>query len=160
MDPATLASLLDPRAEESRAAAEALSAGAGAAAAGEPQQGGAGSDPDVTMVQVFQNQLGPLPLSAPLTTHGGTLAIFVSGSGAVAGYEPGYVYPLGVTVSIDGAYVGQAVVVVTDDAPKTFSNLLVAGAVDYGQHTIEIDNFKGNLSMQGYPVFSLTVLEL
>jgi hypothetical protein len=61
-----------------------------------------GSDPDITQAQIFNNASGPLPLSAPLTTHGGTLAIFVSGTGTVADYNPANYYITGVYVTIDG----------------------------------------------------------
>jgi hypothetical protein len=45
-----------------------IEAGAIAPASLEPV---VGSDPDVTQAQIFNNASGPLPLSAPLTTHGG-----------------------------------------------------------------------------------------
>jgi hypothetical protein len=119
-----------------------------------------GANPDVTIAQIFNTANGPLPLSSPLTTHGGTLAIFVSGTGTVANFNPAYYYITGVLVTIDGNYVGQATIWVDSPNKVSFSNMIIAPSIQYGDHTIAIENFKDNIASSEWDLFNLTVLEL
>jgi hypothetical protein len=119
-----------------------------------------GSNPDVTIAQIFNTANGPLPLSSPLTTHGGTLAIFVSGTGTVPNFNPSYFYIVGVLVTIDGSYVGQATIWVDSPNKVSFSNVIIAPSIQHGDHTIAIENFKDNISPSEWDLFNLTVLEL
>jgi hypothetical protein len=119
-----------------------------------------GANPDVTIAQIFNTANGPLPLSSPLTTHGGTLAIFVSGTGTVANFNPAYFYITGVFVTIDGNYVGQATIWVDSPNKVSFSNVIIAPSIEHGDHTIAIENFKNNIAPSEWDLFNLTVLEL
>jgi hypothetical protein len=49
---------------------------------------------------------------------------------------------------------------VTSAARVGFSNVLIAPNVQYGDHTIVIENFKDNIAPSEWDLFSLTVLEL
>jgi hypothetical protein len=117
-------------------------------------------DPDVTVVQLLNHASGPLPLSATVETHGGTLLLFVSGTGRVAEFEAGYGYPLGVAVSLDGRHVGQATVLALTAERHGFVNLVVVNGLDWGRHTLTLESFKGVMVADETDLFNLTVLEI
>lgn len=117
-------------------------------------------DPDVTVAQLLNHASGPLPLSAELDTHGGTLLLFVSGTGRVAEYEAGYGYPLGVMVSVDGQPTGQATVLAMSAARHGFANLIVINGLDWGRHALVLESFKGVMAADETDLFNVTVLEI
>src|SRR6266487_2148106 len=56
--------------------------------------------------QVFDNHFSPhLPVSANITTQGGTLVLMFSGTGRVASANPGSKYVLGAYIDIDNEHV-------------------------------------------------------
>jgi hypothetical protein len=117
-------------------------------------------DPDVTVAQLLNHASGPLPLAVELTAHGGTLLLFVSGTGRVGTFEPGYGYPLGVSVAVDGRHAGQATVLALNADRHTFANLIVVNGLDWGRHDLTIESFKGVMAADETDVFNLTVLEI
>jgi hypothetical protein len=117
-------------------------------------------DPDVTVAQLLNHASGPLPLHADLDTHGGTLLLFVSGTGRVADFEDGYGYPLGITVSVDGRQTGQATVLALSAERHAFANLIVINGLDWGHHTLTLESFKGVMAADGTDLFNVTVLEI
>jgi hypothetical protein len=117
-------------------------------------------DPDVTVAQLLNHASGPLPLHAELETHGGTLLVFVSGTGRVRDFEHGFGYPLGVAVAIDGRHTGQATVVALSAERHAFSNLIVINDVEWGRHTLTLESFKHVMATDGTDLFNVTVLEI
>jgi hypothetical protein len=117
-------------------------------------------DPDVTVAQLLNHATGPLPLATELETHGGTLLLFLSGTGRVGEFEGGYGYPLGVAVHVDGRHAGQATVLALTADRHAFANLIVVNGLDWGRHTLTIESFKGVMAADGTDVFNLTVLEI
>jgi hypothetical protein len=117
-------------------------------------------DPDVTVAQLLNHASGPLPLRTDLETHGGTLLLFVSGTGRVAEFEDGYGYPLGVIVSVDGRPTGQATVLALSAERHGFANLIVINGLEWGRHTLELDSFKGVMAADEADLFNVTVLEI
>jgi hypothetical protein len=117
-------------------------------------------DPDMTVAQLLNHASGPLPLNAELKTHGGTLLLFVSGTGRVADFEAGYGYPLGVMVSVDGRPAGQATVLALSAARHGFANLIVINGLDWGRHSLVLESFKGVMAADETDLFNVTVLEI
>jgi hypothetical protein len=117
-------------------------------------------DPDITVAQLLNHASGPLPLSTTVETHGGTLLLFVSGSGRVGEFEAGFGYPLGVAVQVDGRYVGQATVLALTAERHGFANLIVVNGLDWGTHTVTLESFKGVMVADETDLFNLTVLEI
>jgi hypothetical protein len=117
-------------------------------------------DPDVTVAQLLNHASGPLPLRAELETHGGTLLLFVSGTGRVGEFEDGYGYPLGVAVSVDGRHTGQATVLALSGERHGFANLIVINGLDWGRHTLMLESFKGVMTADETDLFNVTVLEI
>lgn len=117
-------------------------------------------DPDITVAQLLNHASGPLPIRTAVETHGGTLLLFVSGTGRVAEFEAGYGYPLGVAVSVDGRHVGQATVLALTVERHGFANLIVINGLDWGTHTVTLDSFKGVMVAGETDLFNLTVLEI
>jgi hypothetical protein len=117
-------------------------------------------DPDVTVAQLLNHASGPLPLTAELETHGGTLLLFISGTGRVAEYEAGYGYPLGVVVSVDGQPAGQATVLALSADRHAFANLIVINGLEWGRHRLQLDSFKGVMAADETDLFNVTVLEI
>jgi hypothetical protein len=117
-------------------------------------------DPDVTVAQLLNHASGPLPLCAELDTHGGTLLVFVSGTGRVAEFEEGYGYPLGVAVSVDGRHTGQATVLALTDVRHGFANLIVINGLEWGRHTLALESFKDVMAADETDLFNVTVLEI
>jgi hypothetical protein len=117
-------------------------------------------DPDVTVAQLLNHASGPLPLATELETHGGTLLLFVSGTGKVGQFEDGYGYPLGVVVQVDGRHAGQATILALTADRHAFANLIVVNDLDWGRHTLTIESFKGVMAADETDVFNLTVLEI
>jgi hypothetical protein len=117
-------------------------------------------DPDVTVAQLLNHTSGPLPLRAELDSHGGTLLLFVSGTGRVADFETGYGYPLGVAVHVDGCHAGQATVLALSAERHTFANLIVINGLDWGRHVLTLESFKDVMSADETDLFNLTVLEI
>jgi hypothetical protein len=117
-------------------------------------------DPDVTVGQLLNHASGPLPLTVEVETHAGTLLLFVSGTGRVAGFEAGYGYPLGVAVKVDGRHVGQATVVALSQERHAFSNLIVVNGLEWGRYTLTLESFKGVMETDGTDLFNVTALEI
>ncbi|CAN5771883.1 hypothetical protein BH23GEM9_BH23GEM9_22320 [soil metagenome] len=117
-------------------------------------------DPDVTVAQLLNHASGPLPLSTELETHGGTLLLFVSGTGRVGEFEAGYGYPLGVAVSVDGSHGGQATVLAMSGDRHAFANLIVINGLAWGRHTLSLESFKGVMAADETDLFNVTVLEI
>jgi hypothetical protein len=117
-------------------------------------------DPDVTVAQLLNHASGPLPLATEFETHGGTLLLFVSGTGRVGQFEGGYGYPLGVVVQVDGRHAGQATILALTADRHAFANLIVVNDLDWGRHTLTIESFKGVMVSDETDVFNLTVLEI
>jgi hypothetical protein len=117
-------------------------------------------DPDVTVAQLLNHASGPLPLTTELETHGGTLLLFVSGTGRVAEFEHGYGYPLGVVLSVDGRHAGQATVLALTAERHGFANLIVVNGLEWGRHTLSLDSFKDVMTADGTDLFNVTVLEI
>jgi hypothetical protein len=117
-------------------------------------------DPDVTVAQLLNHASGPLPLTAEMATHAGTLLLFVSGTGRVAGFEPGYGYPLGVSVKVDGQHAGQATVLALSQERHTFSNLIVVNGLEWGRHTLTLESFKEVMTTDGTDLFNVTAIEI
>ncbi len=147
--------VLDPRATEvRRLATEAL------APTFLPPVEATVIDPDITVAQLLNHTSGRLPLSAAVETHGGTLLLFVSGTGRVADFEAGYGYPLGITVSVDGRYVGQATVLALTAERHSFANLIVVNGLDWGRHTVTLESFKEVMAADQTDLFNVTVIEI
>jgi hypothetical protein len=117
-------------------------------------------DPDVTVAQLLNHASGPLPLSVEVEVHGGTVLLFVSGTGRVSDFEPGYVYPLGVAVSVGGNHVGQATLLAMTPERHGFANLLVINGLEWGRHTLALESFKGVMTADETDLFNLTVIEI
>jgi hypothetical protein len=117
-------------------------------------------DPDVTVAQLLNHASGPLPLSAELETHGGTVLLFLSGTGRVANFEAGYGYPLGIAVRVDGRHAGQATVLALTAERHGFANLIVVNGLEWGRHTVALESFKGVMAADETDLFNLTVLEI
>jgi hypothetical protein len=117
-------------------------------------------DPDVTVAQLLNHASGPLPLRTELETHGGTLLLFVSGTGRVSDFETGYVYPLGVSVSVDGRHMGQATVLALTGERHGFANLIIINGLEWGRHTLVLESFKGVMTADETDLFNVTVLEI
>lgn len=117
-------------------------------------------DPDVTVAQLLNHASGPLPLRTELETHGGTLLLFVSGTGRVADFEAGYGYPLGVTVDVDGRHTGQATVLALTAERHAFANLIVINGLDWGTHALTLESFKAVMVADEMDLFNVTVLEI
>jgi hypothetical protein len=117
-------------------------------------------DPDVTVAQLLNHASGPLPLRADLATHGGTLLLFVSGTGRVADFETGFGYPLGVMVSVDGRQTGQATVLALTGERHSFANLIVINGLEWGAHALVLESFKGVMDADETDLFNVTVLEI
>jgi hypothetical protein len=117
-------------------------------------------DPDVTVAQLLNHASGPLPISVEVETHGGTVLLFVSGTGRVGDYEGGYGYPLGVAVKVGERHAGQATVLALSADRHTFANLIVVNGLDWGRHDLTIESFKGVMMADETDVFNLTVLEI
>jgi hypothetical protein len=117
-------------------------------------------DPDVTVAQLVNHASGPLPISVVVETHGGTVLLFVSGTGRVGDYEGGYGYPLGVAVKVGGRHAGQATVLALSADRHAFANLIVVNGLDWGRHDLTIESFKGVMMADETDVFNLTVLEI
>jgi hypothetical protein len=148
-------SVLDPRhADVRRVRAETVVASA------LPPVQAAVIDPDVTVAQLLNHASGPLPLQAQLDAHGGTLLLFLSGTGRVSTFEPGYGYPLGVSVAVDGRHAGQATVLALTADRHAFANLIVINGLGWGGHTLTVESFKGVMAADATDVFNLTVLEI
>jgi hypothetical protein len=117
-------------------------------------------DPDVTVAQLLNHASGPLPLTVEVETHAGTLLLFVSGTGRVAGFEAGYGYPLGVSVQVDGRHAGQATVLALSDERHTFSNLIVVNGLEWGRHSLTLESFKDVMATDGTDLFNVTAIEI
>jgi hypothetical protein len=117
-------------------------------------------DPDVTVAQLLNHTSGPLPLRAELETHGGTLLLFVSGTGRVADFESGYGYPVGVAVGVDGRLAGQATVLAFSAERHAFANLIVVNGLEWGRHSLTLESFKGVMAADESDLFNVTVLEI
>jgi hypothetical protein len=117
-------------------------------------------DPDVTVAQLLNHASGPLPISVEVETHGGTVLLFVSGTGRVRDYENGYSYPLGVAVKVGGRHAGQATVLALSGDRHAFANLIVINDLDWGRHDLTIESFKGVMLADETDLFNLTVLEI
>jgi hypothetical protein len=117
-------------------------------------------DPDVTVAQLLNHASGPLPISVAVETHGGTVLLFVSGTGRVRDYENGYGYPLGVAVKVGGRHAGQATVLALSADRHAFANLIVINDLDWGRHDLTIESFKGVMLADETDLFNLTVLEI
>ncbi len=117
-------------------------------------------DPDVTVAQLLNHASGPLPIKVEVETHGGTLLLFVSGTGRVGQFEGGYGYPLGVAVHVDGRHAGQATILALTADRQAFANLIVVNDLDWGRHDLTIESFKGVMAADETDVFNLTVLEI
>jgi hypothetical protein len=117
-------------------------------------------DPDVTVAQLLNHASGPLPISVAVETHGGTVLLFVSGTGRVGQFEGGYGYPLGVAVKVGERHAGQATVLALSADRHAFANLIVVNGLDWGRHDLTIESFKGVMLADETDVFNLTVLEI
>jgi hypothetical protein len=117
-------------------------------------------DPDVTVAQLLNHASGPLPLTVEVETHAGTLLLFVSGTGRVAGFEAGYGYPLGVSVQVDGRHAGQATVLALSEERHTFSNLIVVNGLEWSRHTLRLESFKDVMATDGTDLFNVTAIEI
>jgi hypothetical protein len=117
-------------------------------------------DPDVTVAQLLNHASGPLPLTAEIETHAGTLLLFVSGTGRVAGFEEGYGYPLGVSVRVNGRHSGQATVLALSAERHSFSNLIVVNGLEWGRHTLTLESFKDVMTTDGTDLFNVTAIEI
>ena len=106
--------------------------------------------------QVFNQRQGPLPLSAPFSSGGGTLVIIFSGSGysAAAGN-------IGLVVQIDGSSVATTRSFTNEvNSHKAFTTqILVQKGVAAGAHTLAISALV-NTTTDANDWFNATVLEL
>jgi Fibronectin type III domain len=110
------------------------------------------------VVQVFNQSAGALPLTGtPVTTTGGQLVVFASGSGWKSGFNG---QKVGMSIKMDGASIGTSQVLVTEAAShRAFvSNALVTQPAA-GSHTFALAGL-ALTSTDFNDVFSLTVLEL
>lgn len=154
--PATdMRSVLDPR----HAAARRFPAGTAAPSALPPVEAVV-IDPDVTVAQLLNHASGPLPLTAEVETHAGTLLLFVSGTGRVAGFETGYGYPLGVSVRVNGRHVGQATILALSGERHAFSNLIVVNGLEWGRYSLTLESFKDVMTTDGTDLFNVTAIEI
>lgn len=117
-------------------------------------------DPDVTVAQLFNHTSGPLPLRSEFETHGGTLLLFVSGTGRVTDFEAGYGYPVGVAVNVNGIHVGQSTVLALTGDRHAFANLIVVNGLEWGRHTLTLESFKNVMAADETDLFNVTVLEI
>jgi len=109
------------------------------------------------VAQLLSNATGPLPIDAGVTTHGGTLVVFASGSGKTSN-APGEV---GMTILVDNVVRGAAACRVNqNDSHQPFvANALVVAGLGAGSHTIRFAAQAGTLT-ESHDRYSLTVMEL
>ena len=113
---------------------------------------------DFAVLGAFQ-VAGPLPKSFSVTSHGGRLLLFVSGS--AYGTADG---PIGVAVALNGLQVALMQISVNETlSHKTLAPVLVSRVVAAGTHTVTLTAVTGNTYTTGtdnYDVFNVTALEL
>jgi Fibronectin type III domain len=110
------------------------------------------------VAQLFNQSPGPLPLvGAPVTTSGGQVVVFASGSGWAL--SPAFT-KIGMSVLMDGSSVGTSQLFANDPGThKTLtSNALVVHPAA-GSHIFSLANLGATIT-DGADIFSLTVLEL
>jgi hypothetical protein len=107
------------------------------------------------VTQLFNQQPGPLPVGANITTHGGTLVLFAAGSGFTT-----YPGAEGMTITVDGNTVGGAKVFTNEaQSHKAFiANGIVVKGVAAGTHSIVLQGWS-NVT-DNNDSFNLTVFEV
>ncbi len=108
--------------------------------------------------EVFLDAAGPLPRTGPLSSLGGRLLIFVSGSGFhnTGGF-------IGMQIKIDNQLIGTASSFVNPaQTHKSFSSTaMVASGIAQGNHSITLETIPGtNTRTDNNDRFSVTILEL
>lgn len=107
--------------------------------------------------QVMNQRQGPLPITVPFASGGGTLVIIFSGSG----YGLNSIGNIGMGLQIDGGTVATTRSFTNEqNSHKAFTtNILVQGNVAAGNHTIGLFVLT-NTTTDGNDWFNITVLEL
>ena len=126
------------------------------------------SSPMWKVTSVFNNKAAPgagLPLSGTFTSHGGTLLIFVSGSGR---YGSGDYIPtttgdglISVEVDLDTVAIGYLEVYSNLNASHMsfIPNLIVKTGAASGSHTIKLSNSATSTITDGNDYFTVVVVE-
>ena len=110
------------------------------------------------VAQLFNQSAGPLPLvGAPVTTSGGQVVVFASGSGW--SLSPAFT-KIGMSVLMDGSSVGTSQLFANDPGThKTLTSNALVVQPAAGPHTFSLADLGATIT-DGADIFSLTVLEL